>query len=172
MSADGTRCGPLGTIWGPVRQLDESWSNTDLVEKLVDIVTQWDPIILVVDQRSAAAVVKLHLADVGIDAHMTNASELALACGGFLDDALAGRLSHSGQEISNATCRAAATPGPRRRGGSSAQLMVQRWHTGLSCHFRRQRVHGLAAAATRRQAGSWRPRWDAGPDDGAVLRPF
>jgi hypothetical protein len=79
----------------------DSWSNTDLVEKLVHIVTEWDPIALAIDQRSAGAVLKPHLIGAEIEPHITNASELALACGGFLDDALAGRLSHSDQETLN-----------------------------------------------------------------------
>jgi len=119
-----------GRIHLEIGPYDPAWSNTDLVEKLVHIVTEWDPIALAIDQRSAAAVLKPLLIEAEIEPHMTNASELALACGGFLDDSLAGRLSHSDQQILNDAVASAVKrdlPGggfawTKTAGGSIAQL--------------------------------------------------
>jgi hypothetical protein len=107
-------------------------SNADLVDKLVHIVTEWDPIALAIDQRSAAAVLTPYLIEAEIEPHVTNASELAQSCGGFLDDAMAGRLSHSDQEILNDAVVAAVKrdlPGggfawAKTAGSSIAQLMA------------------------------------------------
>jgi hypothetical protein len=74
-------------------------SSSAVVERLTDLVVSWDPIALVIDQRSAAASLGSYLADAGVEAEMTNSSQFALACSGFLDDALAGRLSHCAQRI-------------------------------------------------------------------------
>jgi hypothetical protein len=77
-------------------------------------------------------VLQPHLIDAEIEPHMTNTSELALAAGGFLDDALAGRLSHADQDAFNDAVAAAVKrdlPGggfawTKTRGGSIAQLMA------------------------------------------------
>jgi hypothetical protein len=79
-----------------------TWSNSDLVEKILDIVTEWDPVALTIDQKSPAAVLKpLLIMEAGVEPVMTNASELALACGGFVDAALAGQISHCDQQLLN-----------------------------------------------------------------------
>jgi hypothetical protein len=79
-----------------------TWSNTDLVEKILDIVTEWDPVALTIDQKSPAAVLKpMLITEAAIEPVMTNASELALACGGFVDAALAGQVSHCDQQLLN-----------------------------------------------------------------------
>ena len=78
---------------GPVQE----GSHTDVAEYLVDTVGQWTPIALVIDRKSAAMVLEPLLLDAGIEPTVTNSSDLALACGGFLDDTLAGLLSHSDQ---------------------------------------------------------------------------
>lgn len=80
---------------GPVRE----GSHTDVAEFLVDKVTAWNPMALVVDRRSAAMVLEPLLLDAGIEPTVTNSSDLALACGGFLDDVLSGMVSHSGQAV-------------------------------------------------------------------------
>lgn len=82
---------------GPVRE----GSHTDVAEYLVDKVGQWNPISLVIDRRSAAMVLEPLLLDAGIEPTVTNSTDLALACGGFLDDALSGLLSHSNQTVFN-----------------------------------------------------------------------
>lgn len=80
---------------GPVRE----GSHSDVAEYLVDKVTSWNPMALVVDRRSAAMVLEPLLLDAGIELTVTNSTELALACGGFLDDVLSGMISHSGQSV-------------------------------------------------------------------------
>ncbi len=57
-----------------------------------------NPVALVTDQKSSAAVLEQELIDAGIEPTMTNMPQLALASRGFLDDALDGRLAHAGQE--------------------------------------------------------------------------
>lgn len=74
-------------------------SPTEVVEYIVDLVTEADPSALVIDQRSPAAILKPYLEQVGIDPVMTNASDLAMACEGVLEAAKAGQVSHSGQKI-------------------------------------------------------------------------
>lgn len=72
-------------------------SHTDVAEYLVDRVGQWNPVSLTIDRRSAAMVLEPLLLDAGIEPTVTNSVDLSLACGGFLDDVLAGRVTHSGQ---------------------------------------------------------------------------
>ncbi len=80
----------------------EDWSNTmDVVEKIQDLVIAWNPDVICIDQRSAAAPIRPLLEAAEISPHMSNTPELALACGGFLDDAMSGRLSHSDQTALN-----------------------------------------------------------------------
>jgi hypothetical protein len=69
------------------------------VAYIVTLVEAWDPCALVIDAKSAAAPLRPYLAECGIDLILSNATQLALACGGFLDGALQGRLSHTGQDI-------------------------------------------------------------------------
>lgn len=61
----------------------------------------WDPASITCDLRSAAAVIAPTLEAVEIEPHMTNTSELVLACGAFLDAVDAGSLSHSSQRALN-----------------------------------------------------------------------
>jgi hypothetical protein len=96
-SAQRTVEGRIHLEIGPYKDL---W-QTDVVEKLVDIVIAWDPIALAIDQRSAAAVIKPHLEAVEISPTMTNSVELALACGSFLDAVEAAGISHSNQTVLN-----------------------------------------------------------------------
>jgi len=74
-------------------------SHTDVAEYLVDRVAAWNPVALTLDRRSAAMVLEPLLLDAGIEPTVTNSVDLALACGGFLDDVLAGLVSHSGQLV-------------------------------------------------------------------------
>jgi hypothetical protein len=76
-------------------------SSADVVEKCADIVIEWDPAEIAIDQRSAAAVIKPSLEAVGIEPKMGSTTELVLACGAFLDAFDAGQLSHSDQAVLN-----------------------------------------------------------------------
>jgi hypothetical protein len=111
---------------------NRSASNTEMVEYLVGLVTEWSPAALVIDQKSAAAVLKPYLLDAGIEPIITNASELAIACQGFLDAALDKQLSHTGQKLlSDAVACAVKRDLPgggfawdKTAGGSIAQLVA------------------------------------------------
>lgn len=63
------------------------------------VVAAWDPCVLVIDRKSAAAAVVPLLAEDGIEPELTGAPQMAVACQGFLDDAGDGQLSHSGQRV-------------------------------------------------------------------------
>jgi Transposase domain (DUF772) len=74
-------------------------SSDEAVKVLLDLVAEWDQVALVIDQKSPAAVLRSHLAEQGVEVEMTNASQLALACRGFLDAVLDKRLSHTDQRV-------------------------------------------------------------------------
>ncbi|GFG74704.1 hypothetical protein MBOT_20690 [Mycobacterium botniense] len=117
-----------------------SGAPTEVAERIVDVVTEADPVALVIDQRSPAAVLRPYLVEAGIEPHMTNASDLAMACEGFLEAVLAGQISHPGQEILDSSVVSAVKrelPGGRfawdkSPGGQIVQLMaVTLAHWGL-----------------------------------------
>jgi hypothetical protein len=72
-------------------------STAVVVQKLVEAYTAFGPDAVIVGRGAAAEVVP-GLEAVGIDVTVPNSVEEAQACGGFLSDALDGRLSHSGQD--------------------------------------------------------------------------
>jgi hypothetical protein len=72
---------------------------TDVVDYLADLIGDWNPIALVIDQKSPAAVLKTYLIDAGIDPVMTNSTELGLACRGLLDAADDCQIWHSDQQV-------------------------------------------------------------------------
>jgi hypothetical protein len=105
---------------------------TEVCEYLVDVVTEADPVALVIDARSPAAVLVPYLIEAGIEPHKTNASELAMACQGYLDAALAEQVSHTGQQLlTMSTCSAVKRDLPGGRfawdkptGGQIVHLMA------------------------------------------------
>lgn len=74
----------------------------------VSAIAALNPVALVIDAKSAAAPLEQELIARGMEPTMTNMSQLALASGGFLDDALGGRLAHAGQELLTDGVRSAA----------------------------------------------------------------
>lgn len=74
-------------------------SHTDVVEKLVDIITEADPSVLVIESRSGAAILKPYLIQAGIEPYLTNTTELAVACEGLLEGVVTEQVTHSGQQI-------------------------------------------------------------------------
>lgn len=74
-----------------------SAANSEVVDYLIDIVTAWDPCVLVIDNKSPAKVLEPLLIAAGIEPHMTGAPTMATACSGFLDDATDAVLSHTNQ---------------------------------------------------------------------------
>jgi hypothetical protein len=83
---------------GPYQHLS---TPAEVVNKLTDIVCEWDPASVTIDSRSAAAVIAPLLLDVGVEVEMTNTTQLVLAAGSFLDAVDAGTLSHSSQQTLN-----------------------------------------------------------------------
>jgi hypothetical protein len=75
--------------------------QADVLEKLTDIVCDWDPISITCDARSAAAVIRPSLEAREIEPAMSNTAGMQLACGSFLDAVEAGQLSHSNQQTLN-----------------------------------------------------------------------
>jgi phage terminase large subunit-like protein len=76
-------------------------SNHEVLAKVMACVVEFDPAILVIDTKSSAAPIRALLAERGVEATMTTASEFVHACGGFVDDIAAGRVSHTSQEVLN-----------------------------------------------------------------------
>jgi hypothetical protein len=97
-SAQRTAEGKIHVEIGPYEDLS---TNADVVDKILDIIVAWDPIEVAIDQRSAAAVIKPSLEAAEVEPHMTNTTELTLACGSFLDAVEAGVISHSDQPVLN-----------------------------------------------------------------------
>jgi hypothetical protein len=83
---------------GPYQHLS---SIADVVDKLTDIVCDWDPISITCDARSSAAVIRPELEAVEIEPVMSNTTEMVLACGALLDSVEAGGISHSNQQTLN-----------------------------------------------------------------------
>lgn len=94
-SAQRTSEGRVHVELGPY----ELGSNLAVVDKVVQIVAAWDPVSVAMDSKGAAAALVPHLVGAGVEPTLTNTSEYALACGTILDDAQAGHLSHSGQQL-------------------------------------------------------------------------
>ncbi|KLO31592.1 hypothetical protein ABW16_01805 [Mycolicibacter heraklionensis] len=74
-------------------------SATDVVEKIVAIVTECDPAVIVIDQKSPAAILKPFLIEAGLEPHMTNFGEYLVAWEGILEAVDQQQLSHSGQRV-------------------------------------------------------------------------
>jgi hypothetical protein len=103
VAAQWTAAGRIHVELGPRRD----GSHAGVAQYLVTKVGDWDPLALVIDSKSAAAVLKHLLLEAGIEPTMTTASDLALACGGFLDDVNDGAISHSSQPDLNDAIAAA-----------------------------------------------------------------
>lgn len=98
--SDGRRHGEIGPV--------TSATATEMVEFLVRKVTEWNPVALVIDARSDAMVLVPLLIEAGIEPVVTNASDMARACNGWLNAALEGQFSHSDQQLLNDAVAGAA----------------------------------------------------------------
>lgn len=85
-----------GKIHIEVGYADDALAS-DVVLKVVEVMAAWDPSALIV-APGAAAEVQAELELLGYEVTVPNRTEEAQACGGFLSDALASGMSHSGQE--------------------------------------------------------------------------
>src|SRR5271163_775678 len=105
-------------------------TNLAAIEYVLKAVATMDPVALVIDQRSPAAALKPLLTGFDCEPTMVTTSDLVSACGAFLDDALQGRLSHTGQPVlRDAAASAIKKDLPAggfawNRTGSSAQLIA------------------------------------------------
>lgn len=134
-------------------------SPTEVVERLLDIVTDANPAALLIDSRSPATVLVPYLAQCGIEATVLNTSESAIAAEAFVSavDAGAGQLTHSGN--------------PHRFGGCRNQATVERRPVHLRLRPRRDDHavrRGLAGALWRAGTGPRGTQKDAAADDGTA----
>lgn len=107
VAMDRTRDGKLWVLAAAQRTVDgrmfveigysKSAPKGSVVAYAVSATAALNPVALVMDQKSAAAVIEQELIDAGIEPTMTNMSQLAIASRGLLDDALDGSLAHAGQ---------------------------------------------------------------------------
>lgn len=89
--ADGRRHGEIGPL--------TKATTNEMAEYVITKVTQWNPCALVIDARSDAMVLVPILVAAGIEPTITNSSEMARACNGWLTAALEGQFTHSDQQI-------------------------------------------------------------------------
>lgn len=87
-----------GRVHVEIGPYENAW-QADVLEKLIDIVCEWDPVSITIDSRSAAAVIRPSLEAVGIEPAMSNTVDMQLACGSFLDAVESGGISHSSQQV-------------------------------------------------------------------------
>lgn len=66
---------------------------------LTILIELWDPAAIIVDGRGPANVLTARMKDLGIEVWEASTPQMAKACSGFVDSALAGELSHAGQPI-------------------------------------------------------------------------
>ena len=89
-------------------------SPTDIVARIADLVDRWDPCVIVINSSSPAAHLVPKLVALGIEPELTTAGQAADAAVGFVDDSLAGRISHAGDDRLH---DALATVRKKERGG-------------------------------------------------------
>ncbi|MGY4098054.1 hypothetical protein ACW2Q0_00575 [Nocardia sp. R16R-3T] len=74
-------------------------THDEVVAYLLAVIAAWDPCALVIDRKSLAFAIVPKLIAAGIEPEVTGTPQMAAACGGFYDDAVASLLSHTGQKI-------------------------------------------------------------------------
>lgn len=70
-----------------------------LVRVLLSLVERWDPCAIVIDRASPAYSLYPDLIGVGIEPEVTTAGDMVQACGAFYNDAVAGKLTHTGDPL-------------------------------------------------------------------------
>jgi Phage Terminase len=146
-SISGTQYTENGATYGEVSFSDKA-SPTDVVEKLIGIITDSDPAALLIQQQSPAAVLKPLLDAAGIEPVIVNQSEFAVACEGFLEAVLSGQFAHNGwQSLADSVAATVKKDLPGGRfiwssdgGGSIVHLMSMTLaHFGLLTYARPQK---------------------------------
>jgi phage terminase large subunit-like protein len=74
-------------------------SVTDVVAAVVAVVQAWDPVAVVINHQSSAMEAVAPLTKAGIEPVVANSTMEQAACGGFLNAAIEGSLSHAGQQL-------------------------------------------------------------------------
>lgn len=74
-------------------------SLTDVVAAVTAVVQAWDPVAVVINHQSSAMEAVPALTKAGIEPVVANSTMVQAACGGFLNGALEGSLSHPGQPL-------------------------------------------------------------------------
>jgi hypothetical protein len=72
-------------------------TSGQVVKAIVDLVAAWDPCAVAIKGRGDAAAIEAELVKAGVEPEMVNGGQWSQFCGGFLNAAMAGQLSHSGQ---------------------------------------------------------------------------
>lgn len=85
-------------------------TNHEALAKILACVGVLDPHVLVVDAKSAAAPLRPYIEEAGVEVTVSNASQFVDACGGFVDDVEASKVSHTSQAV----LTAAVANGTRR----------------------------------------------------------
>lgn len=141
-------------------------SDAALVTAMTTLVSAWNPVVVVIRQGSSAAEVEDALRKAKIEPEMVNQTDVAQWCGSFLNAALDGRLSHSGQpELAEAVSHAQKHKLPR--GGfiwelvddaSYAQLMGASLAYGALIKFADQAKKKPASPRGKTQGNAAAPR--------------
>lgn len=71
--------------------------STAVVAAVVELVTAWDPAVVAIKAKGDAAAIEAELIKAGVEPEMVSATVYSQWCGGFLNAATSGMLSHSDQ---------------------------------------------------------------------------
>lgn len=94
-SIAGVQYTEAGTVYGEIG-FSEKASPTDVVAKLMELITDADPAAVLIQQQSPAAMLKPLLIEAGVEPEIVNQSEFAVACEGILEATKAGQFAHNG----------------------------------------------------------------------------
>ncbi|WP_336793002.1 hypothetical protein [Gordonia malaquae] len=83
-------------------------TNADIVAKIKAVVDAWDPVVVVIDNKSPAKVLVPLLVAAGIEPVLTHAGHIAAACKGIEDDLLDEQLAMATQPVLRQAWTAAA----------------------------------------------------------------
>jgi len=89
--------------------VDASKGTAWVVERVIELREKWSPCAIVIDGRSAAASLLPTFAERGVEVEVTNAGDMARACGAFYDAVVEDQLRHLGKEGLTAAVKAATT---------------------------------------------------------------
>lgn len=84
-------------------------THAEVVSYVLAVIAAWDPCALAIDRKGNAAVIVPKLLAAKVEPELIGAPELAVAFGLFYDAALAGELSHTGQQILTDALESAGT---------------------------------------------------------------